>query len=71
LKAINPHVKVILSTGYSGSEEAQKILDRGCSGLIQKPFHIEELSQKIRKVLDADADLLEKPGQIHADSMAG
>ena len=69
LKSINPHVKVILSTGYSGSEEAQKILDRGCSGLIQKPFRIEDLSQKIRQVIDADAELQEKPGQNHADSM--
>ncbi|MRR15415.1 MAG: PAS domain S-box protein [Deltaproteobacteria bacterium] len=62
LKAINPHVKVILSTGYSGSEEAQRILDTGCSGLIQKPFRIEDLSQKIREILDAQATLKEKTG---------
>ncbi|PKN19455.1 MAG: hypothetical protein CVU71_08080 [Deltaproteobacteria bacterium HGW-Deltaproteobacteria-6] len=52
LKAINPQAKVILSTGYSGSEQAQRILDKGCHGLIQKPFRMEDLSQKIREVLD-------------------
>ena len=62
LKFLNPHVKVILSTGYSGSEEAQKILDRGCSGLIQKPFRIEDLSQKIREILDECPKLKEEIG---------
>jgi len=54
LKSINPRVKVILSTGFSGGDQAQKILDNGCQGLIQKPFRIEDLSQKIREVLDQE-----------------
>ena len=57
LKSINPQAKVILSTGYSGSEQAQAILERGCSGLIQKPFRIEDISQKIREVLDQGQQL--------------
>ena len=52
LKSINPQVKVILSTGYSGSEQAQQILDNGCQALIQKPFRVDDLSQSVRKVLD-------------------
>ena len=52
LKAINPDVKVILSTGYSGSDQAQQILDNGCQAIIQKPFRVDDLSQKIREVLD-------------------
>ena len=51
LKAINPDVKVILSTGFSGSDQAQQILDSGCQALIQKPFRVDDLSQKIREVL--------------------
>jgi DNA-binding response OmpR family regulator len=31
--------------------EASEILRRGCDGFIQKPFNVEELSQKIRQVL--------------------
>jgi len=52
LKAANPDVKVILSTGYSASDQAQQILDDGCQDLIQKPFRVDDLSQKIREVLD-------------------
>lgn len=52
LKAINPDVKVLLSTGYSIDGQASEILNRGCDGFIQKPFNMRELSQKIRDTLD-------------------
>jgi PAS domain S-box-containing protein len=51
LKVINGNVKVLLSSGYSIDGQAKEILDRGCSGFIQKPFSIEELSRKVREVL--------------------
>jgi len=28
------------------------MLEKGCDGFIQKPFTVEELSQKIREILD-------------------
>jgi two-component system cell cycle sensor histidine kinase/response regulator CckA len=52
LKAIKPDVKVLLSSGYSLTGQAEEILSRGCSGFIQKPFSIEQLSSKIREILD-------------------
>ncbi len=52
LRELNPAVKVILSSGYSIGGEASKIMARGCNGFIQKPYHISELSQKIKEVLD-------------------
>ncbi len=52
LKEINPDVKVLLSTGYGVSGQAQKILDCGCNDFIQKPFNLIQLSQKIRRILD-------------------
>jgi len=52
LKEINPHVKTILSSGYSFNGEAAQIMARGCDGFIQKPFGIKELSKKIREILD-------------------
>ena len=51
LKAINPNVKVILSSGYSIEGQASEILKRGCDGFIQKPFKMKELSQKIKEIL--------------------
>jgi len=52
MKEIDPHLKVLLSSGYSIDGEATKILERGCNGFIQKPFNMEELSVKIREILD-------------------
>ena len=53
LKAINPHVPVLLSSGYSINGQAMDILRRGCRGFIQKPFTIKELALKLREVLNA------------------
>ena len=52
LKEINPDIKVLLSSGYSIDGEATRILERGCSGFIQKPFNIERLSQSLKAILD-------------------
>ncbi len=51
LRDLNPEVKVILSSGYNLDGEARRILDRGCNGFLQKPFLINELSEKIRESL--------------------
>lgn len=53
IKALNPEVKTLLSSGYSLNGQAADILTRGCNGFIQKPFTLNELSQKIREVLDS------------------
>jgi two-component system, cell cycle sensor histidine kinase and response regulator CckA len=52
MKDMNPMIKALLSSGYSINGKASEILDRGCNGFIQKPFKVEELSQKLREILD-------------------
>jgi CheY-like chemotaxis protein len=52
LKEIHSGIKVLLSSGYSLDSQAQEILDRGCEGFMQKPFGINELSRKLREILD-------------------
>ncbi len=52
IKEINPNVKALLASGYSMDGQAQEILERGCNSFIQKPFNIEQLSHKLREVLD-------------------
>jgi two-component system, cell cycle sensor histidine kinase and response regulator CckA len=52
LKSVRPDIKVLLSTGYSISGQAEEIMARGCAGFIQKPFDIRVLSRKIREILD-------------------
>ena len=51
LKKINPGVRVLLASGYSMDGQAQEILKLGCKGFIQKPFTLNELSEKIRDAL--------------------
>ena len=51
LKEINPEAKILLSSGYSIDGQASKILRRGCDGFIQKPFNMNQLAEKIRKIL--------------------
>ncbi|OPY15398.1 MAG: Chemotaxis protein CheY [Syntrophus sp. PtaB.Bin075] len=52
MREMNPRARVILSTGYGWKGQAADIMSRGCRAFIKKPFHIEELSRKVRQVLD-------------------
>jgi len=52
IKAVNPSVKVILSSGYSLDGNARIIMNRGVRAFLQKPFLLGELSDKVRSVLD-------------------
>ena len=58
IKEINPHAKILLSSGYSIDGQAADILKRGCDGFIQKPFSMEVLSGRIRKILEKRDDRL-------------
>jgi PAS domain S-box-containing protein len=51
LKKINPEVLVLLSSGYSINGQASSMLKQGCSGFIQKPYNMKDLSQKIHEIL--------------------
>jgi signal transduction histidine kinase len=52
LKEIDPGVQVLLSSGYSLDGQARAIFERGCKAFVQKPFSLDELSRKIREVLE-------------------
>jgi PAS domain S-box-containing protein len=54
LKEIDPGVKVLLSSGYSMTDQVARVMERGCKGFIQKPYTIENLSLKVRQILDED-----------------
>lgn len=51
LREQNPQATILLSSGYSIEGRATEILNRGCDGFIQKPFGVEELSEKIDSIL--------------------
>jgi len=51
IREIRPQIPVLLSSGYALDGQAAEIMDRGCNGFIQKPFTVQNLSQKIQEVL--------------------
>jgi CheY-like chemotaxis protein len=51
LKAINPDVKVVLSSGYGLQGEVQKVMESGCRDFIQKPYVFAELSHVVKRAL--------------------
>ncbi|HOI74179.1 MAG TPA: PAS domain S-box protein [Syntrophales bacterium] len=53
LQAMRPGVRVLLSSGYSLEGQASEILEKGVQGFLQKPFRLDELSRKIREVIEA------------------
>lgn len=52
LRHLNPHVRVLLASGYTLDGQAETILAKGCDGFIQKPYDMRTLSHKIRDILD-------------------
>jgi len=57
LKEINPEAKILLSSGYSIDGQASKILRRGCDGFLQKPFNMNQLAEKIRKIIVSPSEM--------------
>ena len=53
LKGINPNVKVILASGYVMNKQIAAIIEQGCRAFMPKPFRLEDLSIKVREVLDS------------------
>ncbi|MBN2712219.1 MAG: response regulator [Planctomycetes bacterium] len=54
MRKINPHVRALLSSGYSINGEAQEILDEGVLGFIQKPFRMNDICRKVNDTLRMD-----------------
>ena len=51
LRKINPRVRAILSTGSGRNEAAQKALDEGMAGFIQKPYHLGRLAEVVAQAV--------------------
>ena len=51
LREIDPGVKVLLSSGSLIDEDEKDIVLRGFDGLIKKPYKMNDLSEKIGKII--------------------
>ena len=54
LKAIDPDVKVLLSSGFVPEEEVQDLLAQGACGFLPKPHRLPVVLKEIRRVLDGE-----------------
>lgn len=52
LKAIDPAVTVLVSSGYSVESQAREILDEERNGFMQKPYDMQTLSAKVKEMLE-------------------
>ncbi len=53
LMKINPHLKVIVASGYMADPSVHTALEAGARGFVGKPFRATELLQKVRQTLDS------------------
>ncbi|MFP4167934.1 MAG: response regulator [Desulfonatronovibrionaceae bacterium] len=53
LMARDPHLPVLISSGYSAAGLAESTSSAGASGFIGKPYHLTELLTEIRRTLDS------------------
>ena len=51
LKQADPHVAVILMTGYGSIETAVEAVKRGAYDYLAKPFHLDDLRAKLQRAL--------------------
>lgn len=52
LKAIDPKVKVLLSSGFVSENEVEDLLAQGACGFLPKPHRLPVLIKEIRRILD-------------------
>jgi CheY-like chemotaxis protein len=51
MQEIQPDVKVLLVSGFSESSKSSRLINKGLSAFLQKPFKPEELKQQLRSML--------------------
>jgi two-component system cell cycle sensor histidine kinase/response regulator CckA len=53
IKAFDPAIKVLVSSGYSKEAQITKMVEDGCDDFILKPFDVASLSEKINHIFQA------------------
>ncbi len=51
LMAMDPEVKVLLSTGSALEGQAQEIITEGVLGFVQKPYRLEDLGKQVQEIV--------------------
>ncbi len=54
LMRIDPHVRVLVASGYSSDGPLGDTFGGGARGFVSKPFRINDLLKAVRKALDSE-----------------
>jgi len=57
LRALNPNVSVVLSSGFAEQSKLGNMLAQGLKGFIPKPYTSEKLLSQVRSTIDSSRDL--------------
>ncbi len=68
MQAIDPHVRVVISSGFSSESSAGDVLRQGACDYLQKPFDLDHLATVVRRALGPRAD---PPGGLGAAGLSG
>jgi DNA-binding NarL/FixJ family response regulator len=54
LREIDPHIKAIVSSGYSNDPIMADFRKHGFSGIVTKPFRVKDLSDVMHRVIKGE-----------------
>ncbi len=54
LLGVNPYVKVVIASGYSGVGHTKDALEQGARGFLNKPYDIYQMLEVVRTLLDEE-----------------
>jgi len=52
LKKLDPDLRVVISSGYTREEPVNKLLDRGATAFVEKPYTVDQLAKTLEQVLE-------------------
>ena len=53
IRAVDPNIKILLSSGFVAQEAVDDLLANGAAGFLPKPHRIKTLAEELRRILDA------------------
>lgn len=52
IKKVNPHIKVLLTSGFSKSNVKDELIKQGADAYISKPFNIDAFLKIVQRILE-------------------
>ena len=53
LRRLDPKLRILLSSGYAEQEVLERFAGMGLAGVIQKPYRLQDLAERLRATLES------------------